>query len=211
MNWASQLKEIIDFSAKAVWLVFSALVVALLVVHYWPALFVGLPNWTLPVIRLSAVLFGVLSFASVLPIAWGIAKGFFAVVAAPLRRRNTRQKLLALDFFEVVVLVKALEEQDRVLWVNADSGTIIGLEDKGLIKRRFFGVIRNDGSSSFEIPKDTWKILLASEEFQVEDRQAWQRLKNGDLSAQSISRALPKSHPAISAAMDDLQSESKGE
>ena len=62
-------------------------------------------------------------------------------------------------------------------------------------------VLQNDGTTSFEIPKEVWRVLLAMEEFgDFSHEGLLLALKPGDFHTEAMILAcLPQTHPAVRA------------
>ncbi|MGK7652386.1 hypothetical protein ACSQ76_08225 [Roseovarius sp. B08] len=199
MNYAEQLISIVEAGGKVVGSVFLASTAVLAFEYFLPGLFVGLPAWVLPGVRVVAIVTFTLFIAALSGSALKHLTSLGKKITAPMRRETIRAKLLELHHQEVLVLCKALSEDERVLWINPDLAVTISLQDKGLIKSYFLGVGFGDGTTSFRIPMEVWRALLGMEEFRMQDKAALARaLKSNSTDAQILA-LLPQSHPAISA------------
>lgn len=199
MSWINQIILAVEARGKVVWSVFLSCATALALEYFFPNLFAGLPESIFPTIRIVAIFSFVLSIAAILPPLVGKARAFWRIVCAPIKRRLIRQRLLQLEIIEVVILCRAIAQGDRTIWIKPDLAHTISLQDKGLIKGFWCGM---DGTSSFEIPKDVWRVLLSMEEFDDFSREGLLgALMPGQFNTTEIILAcLPQAHPAVRAA-----------
>ena len=197
LNLVEQLKAAVEVSQRVVWAVLIASITVLVVEFYYPDLFVGLPAWCLPSIRLMVVFSAV---TACLPIAvWlghksqYLGRWFWA----PIRRNKLRYELLSVDLNELYFLCRALVEGDRVTWLKADIPPTLGLLDKGLIEEYSIPVVVGDGTSSYRVPMEVWRLMIDMGEFRFSDHdQSRSVLPHGGNEHQVV-LALPQGHPAV--------------
>lgn len=201
MSWVNQIISAVEAGGKVAWSVSFSCAAALALEHFSPDLFVGLPEWVFPTIRIVAIFSLVLSIAAILPPIINKASTLWRSVNAPIKRRSIRKKLLGLHTFEVLILCKAIAQKDRTIWLNPDLAQAISLQDKGLIQSFWCGAISGDGTTSFEVPKEVWRILLSMKEFgDFSHEGLLLALKSGQFNTEAIILAcLPQAHPAVRA------------
>ena len=176
---------------------FAACFAVLVVEHYLPESFIGLPAWVLPIIRLVAIFALVLSIASALGTAFKNLKKVGGVLFAPFKKKAIRKKLLDLHCHEVIVLCLALSEGCRTILIKPDLAPVLSLQDKGLIQRFWSGVVSGDGTSSFDVPEDVWRILISMEEFAMPNAPAFKKAVRHGTGDEQILSTLPPKHPAV--------------
>ncbi|MDU9006868.1 hypothetical protein [Sedimentitalea todarodis] len=200
MTWVNQIITAVESGGKVAWSVLLSCATALALEYFYPDLFIGLPDWVFPTIRIVAIFAFVLSVASISPPIINAIKAIGRYIIAPIKTRSTRKKLLHLHIFEVAILSKALAQSDRTIWAKPDLSTIISLQDSGLIRHFWCGAIPGDGTTSFEVPKEVWRVLLSMEEFRVSDpaRLLVVLTPNNGQTEAAIIAALPQAHPAVS-------------
>ncbi|MFN3663913.1 hypothetical protein [Yoonia sp.] len=199
MNWVNQIITAVEAGGKVAWSLFFSCASALALQHYFPDSFIGLPEWVFPTIRIVAIFALVLSVASVLPPLLKIISAVGRLISAPIKARSVRKRLIHLHIFEVAILCQALAQQDRTIWAKPDLSTIISLQDSGLIRSFWCGVAKGDGTRSFEIPKEVWRVLLSMEEFRISDPARLLAVFSRDQghSEARILAALPQAHPSV--------------
>ncbi len=201
MKWGQehvdQLRAVVNESGKFVWSVLIACFGVLIVEHYDPSYFLGLPGWILPSIRVAAIFFMVLAGFSTLIWIWNWGVRICVVLAAPMNKRQIRKRLLGLNALELVVISKAHAATERIVWAKSDLEIIISLEDKKLLARVFLMVATGDGTSSFEIPLDVWRVILRMKEFKLRDSNALLRTLSSRFDEEQLVDLLPQMHPAI--------------
>jgi len=199
MTWANQIISAIEAGGKVSWSVLLSCSVVLALQYFFPESFVGLPEFVFPTIRIVTVFALILSISSLLPPLINRSRSLWQFVYAPLKRRSTQRKILSLHIGEVIILSKAIAQSDRVIWLKPDLPQTIDLLDSGLIRRFWCGVFPGDGTTSFEIPKDVWRVIHAMEEFRIFDpARLMYILTNSDSQTEdSIVSALPQAHPAV--------------
>lgn len=201
MTWVNQIILAVEAGGKVAWSVLLSCAAALILEHFFPDLFVGLPEWIFPVIRLVAIFSLVLSIASILP---KLLDGLISIskfIYSPINRFLIRNRLLEINISEVVILCKAIAEGSRTIWIKPDLPEAINLVDKGIIKNYWVGVVRGDGTDSFTIPIEVWRIMIAMEEFSDFSRDGLLlALSSGQFNEVKIILAcLPQAHPAVRA------------
>lgn len=199
MNIVDQVISAVEASAKVAWSVFFACLAAIAVEFYQPRFFDGLPEWILPTIHIVALFTLVLSFASIIWPTIGHIKSFWNYLLRPQRTKSTRMELLNISVTELAILSKALAQGDRTVWLKPDLAQAINLQDKGLIQIFWTGFIPSDGTSSFEVPKDVWRVMLSMDEFRNFDPSNLIRVltPNQGATEAMILAALPQGHPAV--------------
>lgn len=75
----------------------------------------------------------------------------------------------------------------------------ISLQDKGLIRSFWSGMISGDGTTSFEVPMEVWRALLSMKEFgDFNHQRLLLALETGQLNSEGkILECLPQAHPAV--------------
>ena len=211
MTWVNQIVAAVEAGGKVAWSVFLSCAAALVIENFFPDLFLGLPTWVFPTIRIIAIFSLVLSVAAILPPIINYASALWQVVYAPIKRRSIRKKLLGLHVTEVAILSKAIAEADRTIWIKPDLAQTISLQDNGLIRSFWCGAIPGDGTTSFEVPKEVWRVLLSMEEFgNFSHERLLLALKQGQFNTEeSILACLPQAHPAVRANMEQHAALSK--
>ena len=201
MSWVNQIISAVEAGGKVAWSVFLSCAAALVLEHFFPDLFAGLPEWAFPIIRIVAIFSLVLSITAIFPPIVSKASALWQIAYAPLKRQSTRRKLLHLHIAEVAILCRAIAQGDRTIWIKPDLAQTISLQDKGLIRHFWCGAIPGDGTTSFEIPKDVWRVLLSMEEFgDFIHEGLLLALKPGQFNTEAIILAcLPQAHPAVRA------------
>lgn len=201
MSLVNQIISAVEAGGKVAWRVFLSCAVALAFEHFLPELFVGLPEWAFPTIRIAAIFSLVLSIAAIFPTIINKAIALWQKTYAPIKRRSTRRKLLDLNGYEVLVLCSAIARQNREILLNGDMAPAISLQDKGLIRRLGGRSVCRDGKSCFEVSLEVWRVLLLMEEFKIvshkEFLDALDKLGSGD--TEPILACLPQAHPAVRA------------
>ena len=200
MNWVNQIISAVEAGGKVVGPVFLSCAAALALEQFFPDSFLGLPEWVFPTIRIVAIFSLVLSITAILPTTISWASAFWKNVHAPIRRRCTQRKLLGLEIFEVIILCKAIAEQDRTILVKPDMAAVISLQDKGLISFFRSGALRGDDFSHYQVPMEVWRVLLLMEEFSDFEHQILlSALEKEPKEAALILASLPQAHPAVRA------------
>ncbi|WP_170397715.1 hypothetical protein [Ruegeria arenilitoris] len=204
MNYIEQVKAAVEAPGKAVWTVLAISGTILLVDYNWPERFVGLPKSALPLARVIFIVCGCLAFNSVfkalfLLCGWTLKflRNTLTGVAAPFRRRKIKKKLLNLELGEVVTLSVALANEDRAVNIKPDSEIAISLLDKGLISQTSFIVPNLDGTGSFNIPMEVWRVMISLVEFRLHNPRALLRALGQFGNGRHVLRALPQAHPAV--------------
>lgn len=194
----AQIIAAAEASAKVVRAVFLASVIALLADHIYPGLFFDLPKWIIPTLRLSAIFTAVLSVLSFCEQSKPTVIKLLKLTIAPFTRRRMHSKLLELSLPEIAILCAAIAKVDRTMWYKPDHPTVLLLQEKNLIRPFFCGVIAGDGTSSFEIPMEVWKLLQTMNEFsEFERRGLVEAIASGEISKQQLLQLLPKKHPKV--------------
>ena len=197
MNYIEQIRLAVEASGKVVWSVLLACIAVVVVELQFPDFFQGLPTWVIPFVRIVGIFFAVLALFSVVLWMTRIISRILGGLCLPLKRRGTQRKLLELSVGEVLILSMAVAKADRTVWVKPDVIEVISLQDKGLLKRYVLGVVTSDGTSSFNIPNDVWRVIHTMEEFRLDDANL---LRLGDIrsftEAQFVA-ALPSRHPIV--------------
>ena len=61
-------------------------------------------------------------------------------------------------------------------------------------------MVRGDGFSSFEVPKEVWRVLLSMEEFgDLNAERLLRALESGSINDAPLLECLPQAHPAVRA------------
>ena len=201
MSWVNQIISAVESGGKVAWSVFLSCAGALAFEQFFPDLFVGLPEWAFPTIRIVAIFSLVLSVAAILPPVISKLRALWKNICAPIKRRSTRRKLLNLHIHEVLILCKAIAQKDRIIRLKPDMAEAIRLQDKGLIRSFWCGAIPGDGTTSFEVPMEVWRVLLSMEEFiDFSHEGLLTSLHSVQFNTEEIILAcLPQAHPAVRA------------
>jgi len=200
VSWVNQIISLVEAGGKVAWLAFVSCAVALASEYLFPELFTGLPEWAFPIIRIVAIVSLVLSIAAIFPLMTSKVSALWQCIYAPIQRRITQKKLLRLELVEVLILCKAIAQIDRTVLLKPDLAAVISLQDKGLIRFFSSGVIWGDGCSSFEVPKEVWRVLLSMGEFGGLNAEGLLRaLESGSINDAPLLECLPQAHPAVRA------------
>lgn len=207
MTVVSQIISAVEASAKVAWSVFLSCLAALTLEHFLPELFAGLPIWVFPAIRIVAIFTFVLAIASIIPSITSGSKAILDFIYAPIWRRSITRKLLRLDINEVAILCWAIAKADRVIRIKPDLYLTISLLDKRLIRQFTSYVVFGDGTDSFEVPSEVWRILLSMEEFRLNNPRALLRIfeEQPNDPEEQLLDCLPKLHPAVIRRMQQLR------
>lgn len=201
MNYIEQITQAIEASTKVVWVVWLASLAAIAAHYSFPDSFIGLPIWVMPSLRLV----GIFSFVLVLGSSFRTVAAFvgklWAYLVEPYKRRSIHSELLKLRITEVATLSLAIAESDRTIWIKPDSPRAISLRDKKLIRKRPISIITSDGTCSFEVPEDVWRIMLSLEEFRISDPARLLRVlrKDSGETEETMRSVLPQLHPSVQA------------
>jgi len=197
VNYVEQAIIAVEASAKVIWPVFFACLAVIGFEFYFSELFVGLPMWVMPIIRIVSIFTLVLCVASMAGTVLGYCKKLWTYIIRPFKKRSAQKTLLELGIAEVFVISTALAKGERTVRIKPDLPTALTLQDKGLIKPYWSGVVTGDGLSSFEVPQDVWRVILSMEEFRMSNPSALVNAQNQGANEATIKAALPQGHPSV--------------
>lgn len=198
MNWVNQIISAVEAGGKAPWVVFISCAILLILEQFSPDLFVGIPEWSFPIIRIVAIFSLVLSIANLIRPIKQRTISWWQNFCAPIKRRSIRTRLLNIDIWEVLILCRAIAQQDRTIMLKPDLAQAINLLDLGIIEQGYFGVISGDGTINFNVPMEVWRIMLSMNEFTDFNYRVLLRAIDGGIEDEAlILQCLPQSHPAV--------------
>lgn len=200
MNLVKEITAAVNASSKVVAAVFVACATTLIIEHFYPKEFLGLPSWVLPTIKIIAIFTLVLTSLALFGLLAKVARSTFKTVSGPIRRGQIRKRLLNLSLGELVIVSIAKANMDRTIWYKADMPEILSLKEDNIIKATYIPAFTGDGTSSFEFPEDVWKMIINLDEFTLHDFEPLLKtLSKGKVKYSELAPLLPQAHPKVQA------------
>lgn len=198
----SHIIRLTEASGKVIWPIGIALLAALVSEQTWPELFVGLPIWAIPTLRLFSILFGVLCIFSFFNHLYtAVRKIVFRATHSLFKerkRQKIRKRLLSASRFEVIVLSVALAKMNRSIRQNPDLHTIITLEESGIIEKSMTFYLFGDNLEDYKIPDLVWRELTTMNEFSlINPSGLLEQMSSNPEDQERLLLFLPQMHPAV--------------